>query len=122
MIFTSMGTKKHIVFEYLEYFCKNSGFVSRNIKLMRKNKNEVLVCFTNGSFIRVVSASDNAKGHRANNIVIDTDITNKEIIDNIIRPVIADLLIELPKRMTGLFGTKPYRIKRFKKVEYTVKI
>ena len=122
LIFVSMRIKRNTVFEYLEYFCKNSWFIRRNIGLMKCNSNEVLVCFKNGSFIRVVPATENARGHRANNVVIDTDITNQEIIHCIIRPVIIDLLIVPPKWMMKLLGIKPHRRKRFKKVEYTVKI
>ena len=122
LIFVSMRAKRNIVFEYLEYFCKNSWFVRRNIGLMKCNSNEVLVCFKNGSFIRVIPATENARGHRANNVVIDSDVTNQEVIHCIIRPMIIDLLIVPPKWMMKLFGIKPHRIKRFKKVEYTVKI
>ncbi len=122
LIFVSMRTKRNTVFEYLEYFCKNSWFVRRNIELMKCNSNGVLVCFKNGSYIRVVPATENARGHRANNVVIDSDVTNQEVIRCIIRPMIIDLLIVPPKWMMKLFGIKPHRRKRFKKVEYTVKI
>lgn len=122
LIFVSMRAKRNIVFEYLEYFCKNSWFVRRNIGLMKCNSNEVLVCFKNGSFIRVIPATENARGHRANNVVIDSDVTNQEVIHCIIRPMIIDLLIVPPKWTMKLFGIKPHRRKRFKKVEYTIKI
>lgn len=122
LIFVSMRTKRNTVFEYLEYFCKNSWFVRRNIELMKCNSNGVLVCFKNGSYIRVVPATENARGHRANNVVIDSDVTNQEVIRCIIRPMIIDLLIVPPKWTMKLFGIKPHRRKRFKKVEYTVKI
>lgn len=122
LIFVSMRTKRNTVFEYLEYFCKNSWFVRRNIELMKCNSNGVLVCFKNGSYIRVVPATENARGHRAHNVVIDSDVTNQEVIRCIIRPMIIDLLIVPPKWTMKLFGIKPHRRKRFKKVEYTVKI
>lgn len=122
LIFVSIRIKRNTVFEYLKYFCKHSWFVRRNIRLMKCNSNEVLVCFKNGSCIRVVPATENARGYRANNVVIDTDITNQEIIHYIIRPMIIDLLIVPSKWMMKLLGVKPHRRKRFKKVEYTVKI
>lgn len=122
LIFVSMRTKRNTVFEYLEYFCKNSWFVRRNIELMKCNSNGVLVCFKNGSYIRVVPATENARGHRAHNVVIDSDVTNQGVIRCIIRPMIIDLLIVPPKWTMKLFGIKPHRRKRFKKVEYTVKI
>ena len=74
------------------------------------------------SFIRVIPATENARGHRANNVVIDSDVTNQEVIRCIIRTMIIDLLIVPPKWTMKLFGIKPHRRKRFKKVEYTVKI
>ena len=89
---------------------------------MKCNSNEVLVCFKNGSFIMVIPATENARGHRANNVVIDSDVTNQEVIRCIIRPMIIDLLIVPPKWMMKLFGIKPHRRTQFKKVEYTVKI
>lgn len=122
LIFVSIRTKRNIIFEYLEYFCKNSWLVRRNIKLMRYNSNEALVCFKNGSCIRIVSVTENAKGYRANSIVIDSDVMNQEVIHYIIRPIIIDLLIVPPKWTMKLLGIKSHRRKRFKKVEYTVKI
>lgn len=121
-IFVSMRTKRNIIFEYLEYFCKNSWFIRRNVVRMKNNSNEVIICFKNGSFIRVIPATENARGYRANNVVIDSDITNQEVIRYIIRPMIIDLLIVPPKWIMKLLGIKPHRRKRFKKVEYTVKI
>lgn len=112
----------NIVFEYLEYFCKNSWFVRRNIGIMKFNSNEVLVCFKNGSCIRVIPATENAKGYRAHNVVIDSDIKNREVINCIIRPRLISLLITPPKWAMKLFGIKRYRVKRFKRNEYIVDI
>ena len=121
-IFVSMRTKRSIIFEYLEYFCKNSWFIRRNVVRMKNNSNEVIICFKNGSFIRVIPVTENARGYRANNVVIDSDVTNQEVIRYIIRPMIIDLLIVPPKWIMKLLRIKPHRRKRFKKVEYTVKI
>ena len=112
----------NIVFEYLEYFCKNSWFVRRNIGIMKFNSNEVLVCFKNGSCIRVVPATENARGHRAHNVVIDSDIKNRQVINCIIRPTLISLVILPPKWVMKLFRIKPYRVKRFKRNEYIVDI
>ena len=89
---------------------------------MKNNSNEVIICFKNGSFIRVIPVTENARGYRANNVVIDSDVTNQEVIRYIIRPMIIDLLIVPPKWIMKLLRIKPHRRKRFKKVEYTVKI
>ena len=122
LIFVSMRTKRNTVFEYLEYFCKNSWFVRRNIELMKCNLNGVLVCFKNGSYIRVVPATENARGHRAHNVVIDSDIKNRQVINCIIRPTLISLVILPPKWVMKLFGIKPYRVKRFKRNEYIADI
>ena len=89
---------------------------------MRNNSNEVFVCFKNGSLIRVLPVTESVRGNRANNVVIDTDITNREVICSIIRPTIMPLLLIPPKWTMKLFGVKPHHLKRFRKVEYTVKI
>ena len=89
---------------------------------MRCNSNTVMVGFENGSYIKVIPTTENEKGNKANNVVIDSDITDQEIIHCIIRPMITDLFVVSPKWIVRLLGTKPRRRKRFKKVEYTVKI
>lgn len=122
LIFVSMRTKRNMVFEYIQYFCQSSWFVGKNIFRMRNNSNEVFVCFKNGSLIRVLPVTESVRGNRANNVVIDTDITNREVICSIIRPTIMPLLLIPPKWTMKLFGVKPHHLKRFRKVEYTVKI
>lgn len=122
IIFISLRTKRNIVFEYLDFFCNANWFIKKNIIRVRNNSNEVIVCFKNGSFIRVMPGSHNARGYRATNVIIDSDITNQEIIHCIIRPIIMPLIIKNPKWMTKLFGIKPYHRKRFRKTEYRVKI
>lgn len=122
LIFVSMRIKRNTVFEYLEYFCQNSWFVRRNITRVKNNSNEVMVCFKNGSFIRVVPGTESARGNRANNIVVDSDITNQEIIHCVIRPTLIPLTLVPPKWVMKLFKVKPHRTKRFRKFQYTVKI
>lgn len=122
IIFVALRTKTNVVFEYLEYFCNTNWFVRRNITQIKNNRNEIFVCFKNGSFIRVIPVNTCAKGYKANNIIIDSDITNKEVINYIIRPMIIDLLVVPPKWTMKLFGIKSYYRKRFKRTEYTVDI
>lgn len=123
LIFISTRAKMHNMFKYLENFFENNWFVKRNIVgLMRCSSNSILVRFKNGSYIKVIPATENARGHRANNVVIDADVKNQEIIHYIISPMIRGLFIERPKLMAKLSRIKPYRIKNFKRTEYIVKI
>lgn len=122
MFFVSMRAKINTVFEYFKFLYENSFLFKRNIKSMRYNTNEASVCFKNGSIIRIVPATDNARGYRAHNIVVDADITNREIIYCVIKPTITDLLMVPPKWIKTLFGTRPYIRKRFKKTKYNVRM
>lgn len=61
-------------------------------------------------------------GTKANNIVIDSDITNQEIIHCVLRPTLIPLMLVPPKWAMKLFRIKPYRVKRFKRNEYIVDI
>lgn len=121
LFFVSEKKKKDVTFEYLQHFCKDSWFVRRSIGLILHNSNECSVLFKNGSIIRVVSATDNVKGHKANNIVLDSDIKDQKTINCIIRPVITNLWVKPPKLAMELLRIRPHW-KRFQKVEYTVKI
>lgn len=121
-LFVSATAKKDIVFEYIKYFYKNSWFIRRNITRIKNNSNEAFVEFKNGSFIRVVLGRESARGIRANSIVIDSDITNQEIIHCVLRPTLTPFMLVPPKWAMELLKIKPYRTKRFKKFQYTVKI
>lgn len=122
LIFVSMRAKRNTVYKYLEYFCLNNWFIRRNIVRVKNNSNEVIICFKNGSFIRVIPATENVRGHRANNLVIDSDITNQEVIYNIIRPTLISLTLIPPKWVIKLFKVQPHRTKMFRKYQYIVKI
>lgn len=122
LIFVSNRTKKNTVFEYLEYLCKNSWLVKRNITRVENSLNRAIVYFKNGSFINVVSATNNKRGNKANNVVIDTDITDQEIVHCIIRPSIAPLFIVRPEWIIKVLKVKPYKKKNFQTSEYVVKI
>lgn len=122
VIYVSLHSKKNVVFEYIEFFCNGNWFIKRNITRIRNNSNEAFVEFKNGSFIRVVLGRESARGIRANGIVIDSDITNQEIIHCVLRPTLMPLMLVPPKWAMKLLKIKPYRTKRFKKFQYTVKI
>lgn len=112
----------NIVFEYLEFICNSNWFIKRNIKRVKNNSNEAVIWFKNGSYIKVVPGSESARMNRVNNIIIDSDITNQQIIHCVLRPTLIPLMIVPPKWVRELFKIKPHRTKRFKKFQYTVKI
>lgn len=122
VIYVSLHIKKNIVFEYIEFLCNSNWFIKRNITRIKNNSNETFIGFKNGSFIRVAPSRESARGIRANNIVIDSDITNQEIIHCVLRPTLIPLMLVPPKWIMKLFKIKPHRTKRFKKFQYTVKI
>ena len=110
------------MFEYIEFLCNSNWFIKRNITRINNNSNETFIVFKNGSFIRVAPARESARGIRANNIVIDSDIINQEIIYCVLRPTLTPLMLVPPKWVMKSFGIKPYRVKRFKRNEYIVDI
>ena len=122
IIYISSYSKKNVVFEYLEFLCNANWFIKRNIVRIKNNSNETFIGFKNGSFIRVVPGRESARMNRANNIIIDSDITNQEIIHCVLRPTLIPLMIVPPKWVRKLFKIKPHRTKKFKKFQYTVKI
>lgn len=122
IIYISLHSKMNVVFEYLEFICNSNWFIKRNIKRIKNYSNEVVVLFKNGSYIKVVPGKESARLNRANNIIIDSDITNQEIIHCVLRPTLIPLMLVPPKWVMKLFKIKPHRTKRFKKFQYTVKI
>ena len=76
---------------------------------MKNSANEVILCFKNGSFIKVIPANQSVRGNGANNIVILK-----------IEKLLTALLDQ--KQAMNLFGIKRYRVKRFKRNEYIVDI
>lgn len=122
VFFVSYLRKKDIVFEYLQYFCNKSRFIKNNIFLIRNSSNGVTVCFKNGSSIRVASGTSHAKGCRATNVVIDSDIADQEFIHCVVREIIVPIMIVPPKWITQLFGIKPRYRKRLGRTEYVVDI
>lgn len=121
-VFISLRFKKNIVFEYLRFLCENHWLIKRNVHLIRNNMNETSVQFKNGSIIRVVPCNTSARGYRMNNAIIDDDITNPEILNCIIRPMITGYLIIPPKPIDKIFKTKLYYRKWFKHPEIFVNI
>lgn len=55
-------------------------------KLTRINGTNAQICFRNGSYIKVVTAGDSARGNRANILVIDeARLVSKDVVDTILR-------------------------------------
>jgi NOL1/NOP2/fmu family ribosome biogenesis protein len=72
-----------------EEFLKNYGWgsanLSREITHLKISANDSVVEFANGSWIKVVTASDNARGHRANLLILDEfRMIDKNTIDTVL--------------------------------------
>lgn len=75
-------------------FMKNYGWGSDNLRrevtFHTVGANKAVIEFANGSWIKVVTASDNARGSRANVIIVDEfRVVDKDIIDTVIRRFLA---------------------------------
>lgn len=66
---------------------------------IHRSRDNVQVYFNNGSKIRTIKASDNARGYKSHLLLIDSDI-NHEIIDCVLRPLEIPELYEL--KMCGV--------------------
>ena len=68
---------------------KLSPMLRREIDTIKKSQVDTSVLFKNGSVIFCVVLSDNARGYRANAMIIDeARQCNKELIDNAIVPML----------------------------------
>lgn len=52
---------------------------------VRRNGYNMMIEFHNGSYIKVISASDNARGNRLHLLIADEDISD-EVLDCVLRP------------------------------------
>lgn len=84
-----------VLLKIVEDFCVNYGYGSDNLnreietKVIAANKAEIK--FYNNSWIKVVTASDSARGNRANIVIIDEfRMVDKNIIDTVITKFKAD--------------------------------
>lgn len=79
-----------VLLKITEDFCVNYGFGSSNLNREIKDSivstNKAEINFHNGSWIKVVTASDTGRGARANVIIIDEfRMVDKSIIDTVIK-------------------------------------
>lgn len=64
----------------------NSGLLRGEIKDVVINQSNAQITFRNGSYIEVVTANDNSRGHRANLLVCDEfRMINKDVIDLVLK-------------------------------------
>jgi hypothetical protein len=69
--------------EIVKDMCNENELYNDNIDCIRYSKYDSCVRFKNGSFIKIIRTSDNARGHRFNGIIIDNKISIREKNDYI---------------------------------------
>lgn len=92
-IVIASGTKKQaneVLEKIRDDFCMNYDWGSSNlnaeIKEVKISANEGLISFHNGSWIKTVTSSDNARGGRANLLILDEfRMIPKDILDAVLR-------------------------------------
>ncbi|PEF30282.1 terminase [Bacillus thuringiensis] len=81
------GQARLIITEKIYKLKNDSANVAREISEFRTGANETYVAFKNGSKITAVPASDNARGFRANILIVDEfRLISKETIDTVLKP------------------------------------
>lgn len=81
------GQARLIITEKIFSLKNNSKNVEREIKEFKTSANECYVVFRNGSKIQASTSNDNARGLRANILIIDEfRLVSKETLDKILRP------------------------------------
>jgi hypothetical protein len=81
----TMKQSREIV-EKLEDLRINSPNLAREIKDLRTSINDSYITFHNGSWIKTVAGSENARGRRANAIVIDEfRMVDEDVINKVLR-------------------------------------
>ena len=83
------GQALQVLLKITEDFMKGYGWGSDNLRReileWSTSVNNAVITFKNGSWIKVVTASDGARGNRANIVIIDEfRIVDKDIIDNVL--------------------------------------
>lgn len=70
---------------------------------VRRNGYNMMIEFHNGSYIKVISASDNARGNRLHLLIADEDISD-EVLDCVLRPCeILESIERLRRRNEDVF-------------------
>ena len=110
-IVIASGTRKQaneVLEKIRDDFCMNYDWGSSNlnaeIKEVKISANEGLISFHNGSWIKTVTSSDNARGERANLLILDEfRMIPKDILDAVLRKFMGN------SRSPGFLTKEPYR-------------
>lgn len=79
---------KEIALKITDDFMKRSSLLRNEIQKVTISLNDCVIYFKNGSWIRVVTASESSRGARSNILVIDESrMVDKKIIDTVLRPM-----------------------------------
>lgn len=84
------GQARQVISKIINELCVSHGWGSENLNREINEKkdgiNDAKIGFTNGSFIKVVSANDNARGNRANVIVVDEfRMVSPKVLDTVLK-------------------------------------
>lgn len=81
-----------------------SSTIQREIKEIKSSANDQEILFHNGSWIKTVTASDGARGKRANVLIVDEfRMVDKDIIDTVLRRFASN------PRFVGYINKEPYK-------------
>lgn len=79
------------VVEKIDDMRKNSPNLAREISELRTNANDSYINFHNGSWIKIVASNDNARGKRANLLIVDEfRLVDIDVIKKVLRKFLAD--------------------------------
>lgn len=79
---------KEVVLKITDDFMQKSALLRNEISKVSVGQNDCSVYFKCGSFIKVVVASDNARGARSNILIIDESrMVDQKIVDTVLRPM-----------------------------------
>lgn len=99
IIFYHNGSEKLRQFENMSKEERFKELFYKDIKLIKINRDDLQIILYNGSSIRFVYASDNARGYRYHYAIVDTNI-EPEMYDNVIR--CKGILFGIDKEKKGL--------------------
>ena len=87
----------------------NSPELKAEISEIKLNGTEARIIFKNGSFIKVVTASDSARGNRATVLLLDEfRILNKDIVDTILRKFLTQRRMPIYAELTDSERQREY--------------
>lgn len=79
---------REIVLKITDDFMQKSPLLRNEISKWSAGQNECYVYFKNGSWIRVVTATENSRGSRSNILIIDESrMVDQKIVDTVLKPM-----------------------------------